>query len=78
MPTVTCAQLLERGDLAVRERDAVSLADIALALSKRVGDPLRDELRALASTCRRDAKTPVRAWRTIRAAVAARVAFAGT
>jgi hypothetical protein len=78
MPAITCAELLERGDVAVRERDMDQLVRVALALAVRVGDPINGQLRALARSCRRDGRTSVLAWSSVRAAVVDRIAIAGT
>jgi hypothetical protein len=78
MLVLTCGELLERGDIAVRDHDMRMLVRVALALSARIGDPISDQLRELARVCRRNARMSVHGWPVLRAAVADRIAIAGT
>jgi hypothetical protein len=77
MRAITCAELLEQGDVAVRERDMKVFVRVALALSARIGDPVNGQLRALARSSRRDGRASVLAWSIVRAAVVDRIAIAG-
>ena len=78
MPRITCRDLLDEGDRAARDRDFDALAHVALVLAPRIGDPLEDRLLELARSCRAGAKTSLRTWPTLRAAVAHRIEIAGT
>jgi hypothetical protein len=74
----TTSQLLVEGDHALASCDRTELAAFARALSRRVGDPLRDELRALAALCLRHHRAAARQWPALRAQIALRIAIAGT
>jgi len=76
-PRITCLELLDRGDLAVRNRDAAAMAGVARQLASRVGDPLGDRCEALALSCE-DQRSRSRAWTRLREAIVDRVATAGS
>jgi hypothetical protein len=78
MRATTSAELLERGDVAVRDRDMKELVRVALALAVRVGDPINGQLRALARACRRDGLASAETWLALRTAVADRIAITPT
>lgn len=71
-------QLLSDGDRVLAHRDGRELAAIARKLSRRVGDPLSDELLALALVCGRHVELAESRWPTLRMQVAERLAIAGT
>ena len=74
---LTCAALIERGDIALATRDATTLALVARQLAKHMGDPLTARLTRFAADC---AKPGVhsREWTVLRRAVRDRIAIAGT
>ena len=69
---MTCAELLDRGDVAAQASNAFELAHVALLLSPRVGDPLSLKLLVLARDCRLHVNRAARAWRPLRHAIAHR------
>ncbi len=74
----TISQLLVDGDHALASRDRAELAAIARTLSRRIGDPLRAELRSLATLCLRHPPEAARRWPALRDQIALRIALAGT
>jgi len=75
---ITSQQLLERGDAAARAGDGVRLSRIATALADRVGDPFAAYLGAFAQACRAGTVRSLRSWPRLRAAIADRIATAGS
>lgn len=78
MPRITCSELLARGDLASRQRDATTLARVMRLLAPRVGDPLADRLHELARACDCKPDSPAREWNALREAIVDRLAIAGS
>jgi hypothetical protein len=77
MSRVTCVELLNRADLALRKGDSIMLARVARHLGSRIGDPLAGRCEALALSCGNDQK-PSRAWRLLRREIVDRAATAGS
>ena len=78
MSRITCAELLARGDTALRMEDASTLARVMRLLASRMGDPLADRLHHLARACERSDTTPAREWLALRDAITQRIAIAGS
>ena len=74
----TYMELLDRGDAAASTANHRDLERVALLLSRRVGDPLSDELAKLARRCRLRRPHAHEAWPSLRAAIAHRISIAGT
>jgi hypothetical protein len=78
MSRISCSELLDRGDLALRERDSSTLARITRLLASRMGDPLADRLHHLARACDCKDLDPAREWLALRDAIVERMTIAGT
>jgi len=75
---ITCSELLERGDLALRHDDKATLARVMRLLASRVGDPLADRLHHLARACDCRPDDPVLEWTRLREEIVDRLAIAGS
>jgi hypothetical protein len=78
MLKVTCNELLFRGDIAIECGDRDELAQVALKLSARIGDPIAVQLVELARDCHRRKPGVLETWPRLRAAIEDRIAIAGT
>ncbi len=74
---VTCFELLDRGDLAIREHDFTTLARIARHLERRVGDPIAARCHAFARACD-NRQNSAQVWERLREEIGDRVATAGS
>lgn len=73
----TCAKLLERADIALRDRDSAALSRVATRLAKHMGTPLTERLDQFARTCvQRGAHESE--WKLLRSAICDRIEIAGT
>ena len=76
MNRITCAELLERGDRAIRECNEDEVIRVSKMLGARVGDPLAHRLRVFVATGLHAKR--LEEWTRLRTAIEDRVATAGS
>jgi hypothetical protein len=76
MSRITCAELLEQGDRALRECNEDEVIRVGKMLVARVGDPLAHRLRVFVAAGVHAKR--LEEWARLRTAIADRVATAGS
>lgn len=75
---MTCAELIDRADLAAQQGDTTTLVRTLRLIASRIGDPIADKLHRLARICDDETIDPKHAWSILRTAIVDRVEIAGT
>jgi hypothetical protein len=75
---ITCGQLLERGDRAMRDADPVALGRVGQLLAGRMGDPLTHRLHVFVRSCAVAGADLAPAWGHLRREITDRMEIAGT
>jgi hypothetical protein len=78
MARITWGQLLERGDRALREVDAVTLGRVGQMRAARMGDPLTHRLQTFVKSCTVANPDLAHDRAILRRAITDRIAIAGT
>lgn len=75
---ITCGQLLERGDQAMRDADPAALGRVGQLLAARMGDPLTHRLHVFVRSCAVAGADLAPEWTRLRRAITDRIAIGGT